>query len=791
MGGDGAAAAKKKRMAIVGVAVATAVALLVAAALLGFLIGFASGGGFGDDECDASGTGGDTTPAPSPSPSPAPSPSPSPSYAPPPNDEGKNANQEYYESAPVHPFGIDDLLRVDRLGEARVSPDGTKAAFTRRVYNYDTNQTCTTVWMRDLVTDEDVELTQFGWGISESNPCWASDSSTVLFLSNRDPSKMGYGGASTQVWQITASAGETPSRLTSYEKDLLALECSPTDSHIAVAASVVPGMSMYDSATLEAQAREGALRAHLYDKLMVRHWDKWYWGERNHVFLQSLSFESGRFALGGEIVDLVFDLDADVPTKPYGGREEWSFAHDGSAFAFTRRHDEDSSVAWTTNLDIYTVSIAASGSSWTYGAPVGITLENSAADTQPRYSPDGASIAYLAQQVPGYESDRTRINIHDIASGVNTVLTEEWDRSIDSIQWTSDSETLIATALDTAREKIFSVSAADGSHEQLLQDHSASSVNVLPDDETLVFLWESMEFPATLYRLSPSATEPEKLSTFNDELFAKSTVSETIEFQFPGDGGDLIHAWAFSATEGAGEEGQTEFPLAFLIHGGPQSTWGDDWSYRWNPQCWTGHGYAVVMIDFHGSEGYGQAFTDSITNHYGDRPYNDLMMGLDFALDTFDFIDEQRLTALGASFGGWMINWINGHPWLEENRFARLVCHDGIFDERIFWFETEELWFPEHDMEGTPLDPLSNSTSNYETWNPANFVDQWETPTLIIHGGHDYRIPDTHGLGAFTALQRQGVESKFLYFPTESHWVQTPANSKFWYDTVLEWLDEA
>lgn len=330
--------------------------------------------------------------------------------------------------------------------------------------------------------------------------------------------------------------------------------------------------------------------------------------------------------------------------------------------------------------------------------------------------------------------------------------------------------------------KIYHLDLA-GNYSVLVDQHTASSLNVFTNND-VVFSYESMMEPAAIYR-STAIGELTKLTTFNEDMLNKTYRSTPVEFWFEGANGDQVHSWVLNAAQDSVSGNPTQYPVAFLIHGGPQSSWSDDWSYRWNPQTYAGNGFAVVMIDFHGSTGYGQNFTDSITNNYGGSPFYDLNTGLDFIIGNFSFIDGSRQVALGASYGGWMINWINGHQWKGQDRFLCLVCHDGIFDEQFFWFDTEELWFPEHDMEGTP-----ENNPNYNTWNPALFSDLWNTPQLVIHGGRDYRIPDSHGIGAFTALQRRGIESKFVFFPTENHWVMTPSNSVYWHATVNEWIDQ-
>lgn len=682
-----------------------------------------------------------------------------------PYDGQPTDNQQYYENVPVHPFNASDLVRADRLGDGAVSPDGTVVVFTRRVWNYDKNISSTTLWMKDLASsDPSIPLTPFEWGASDSQPCWSKDSKTVLYV----------GGDDQQIYQVSPSSPLEITKITSFELPIDSMLCSPQTTTVAFSMKIYPGLSISETAERNAARQASSARAFTYDKLFVRHWDTWFDGRRNHVFLATLKASNGVYEVGTP-VDLIKDVNADAPTLPYGGTEEWSFSSKDDEFAFTRKYDQSPSVAWETNLDVFTVSI--NGNS--YGTPKAITASNLATDTQPEYQPGGSKIAYLVTEVRGYEADKYRVALYDRDTATSSIITEEWDRSVSAVKWSADGKSLIVETLEVARNKIFSLKL-NGQVSPLVVEHGNGAVSTLPNGN-FVYSQTSMNSPLNLFLYDKPSNTSTQLTFFNQELLEKSEMSTPEEFWFTGANGDSIHGWVLYPV--GYKEGDTDIPMAYLIHGGPQGTWSDDWSYRWNPQIYAANGMFVAFIDFHGSEGYGQAFTDSIQADYGGKPFNDILDSLDYLVATYPFINEDRIIGLGASYGGWMVNWLNGHT----NRFRALVCHDGIFDQRMLYFETEELYFPEHDMMGTPFN--KTALANYEKWNPSMSADKWETPELVIHGGMDFRIPITHGTAAFTALQRRGIPSRLVYFPTENHWILNPANTLYWHREVLDWVN--
>ena len=514
----------------------------------------------------------------------------------------------------------------------------------------------------------------------------------------------------------------------------------------------------------------GSGRLYDADIGFVRHWDTWEEpGRLTRVFVGSLN--DG--ALDGEMaaVDAAVPLErrGDTPTKPFGGAEDIAFSPDGSRLYFVSRPSDADEPA-STNLDI-----------WEYaqGGTRNLTEGNAALDALPTPSPDGRYLAYVAMRRPRYESDRQVVMLRDLASGETRALTENFDRSFHSLAWTPDSRTIVATAQSVLDTPAFAIDVASGAVTELdlMAGNEAHIGSVVPlSGNRLLFTRDSIGAPSELY-LSEDMGLAEPLTGVASARVGALAPIVTTRFSFAGAGGDTV--WG-QITKLDGQDGP--MPVVLYVHGGPQGSFNDGWSSRWNPRVVASQGYAVVSVDFHGSTGYGQAFTDSINGDWGGKPLEDLKLGLAAALERDSQIDGSRACAMGASYGGYMMNWIAGN-W--PDRFDCLVQHDGLFDMRSFYYTTEELWFPKWDFGGS----YAENPESYERWNPVNFVENWKTPMLVIAGEKDFRVPYTQGLASFTALQEQGVEGQLLVFPNENHWVLGAKNSLQWHDTVFAWLD--
>ena len=656
-------------------------------------------------------------------------------------------------AAGTHPFSIHDMLAMDRISDSRVSPDGRTIAFTLRTTDLEANRGRTDIWLVDADSRNLRQLTSHP--AADGNARWMPDGKGLFFLSTRS--------GSSQVWRIRLDGGEAQ-QVTDLPLDVGALLVSPDGKTLVVSIEVFPGRTMAETAkTLEARAKDKA-SGRVYDKLFVRHWDTWSDGRRSHVFAVP--------AAGGEAKDLMPQMDADCPSKPFGGPEEIAFTPDGREVVFTAR-DAGREEAWSTDFNLYAVPVDGSR------PPRCLKASNKAWDTTPVFSPDGKTLAYLAMARPGYEADRFRIVLMPWpdGSGPGRVLSEAWDFSVSGLAWSRDGRALLATAPNKGQTSLFAVDAATGRAETVVG--AGTVAGFAPAGDRIVFERNSLTSPTEIYSVKGDGSDERAVTRINAAKVAAARFGAVEPFSFSGWNNETVYGIVVKPVD---FDPAKKYPVAFLIHGGPQGSFGNDFHYRWNPQAYAGAGYAAVMVDFHGSTGYGQAFCDSIRGDWGGKPLEDLKKGLAAALKKYPWMDGQRVGALGASYGAYMINWIAGN-W--PDRFKCLVSHDGNLDERAAYFDTEELWFPEWDHLGTPWD----NPQSYEKHNPVNFVKNWKTPMLVIHGGQDFRIVDAQGLSTFTALQRRGVPSRFLYFPDESHWVLKPANSLQWHEEVIGWLD--
>jgi dipeptidyl aminopeptidase/acylaminoacyl peptidase len=655
---------------------------------------------------------------------------------------------------PAPPFSIQDLVRLERISDVAAAPDGKQVLYTLRSTYIDADKGRTSVWLLDAGKRGAAPYRLEG-GDDSNTAEWSKDGRFVYFLSNRS--------GSTQVWR--AAPGAAATQVTALPLEVGSFHVSPQQDRIVVSLEV-----FLDCADLACSKRRLDAKAHapatgvLYKDLFVRHWDTWSDMRRSQIFAMSLNgsgvAQGAPFNLSGGI--------GDVPGKPFGGREDYAFSPDGSSVAFSVR--AAAGEAWSTNFDIYLSP--ADGST----PPRNLTADNPAADTQPAFSPDGTQLAYLAQQRAGAESDRFELVLLNLQSRVKRPLTQNWDRSISSFAWSRDGKTLIVTAEHLGQRPLWAVDVGSGRASAITGAGEVESFAV--GTSRVFYTASSLAGPADLFSVGLGGGKPAELTHLNQALMDKRKLGEFEQISFPGANGDNVFGYVVKPADFKRER---KYPVAFLVHGGPQGSFGNAWSYRWNPQVFAGAGYGVVMIDFHGSTGYGQAFTDSISGDWGGKPLEDLKLGLDAALKGNPWMDGERVCALGGSYGGFMINWIAGQ-W--PDRFKCLVSHDGIFDNRSMYYSTEELWFPEHEFAG----PEYQNPASYAKFNPVDFVGKWKTPTLVIHGAQDYRVPDSQGLAVFTALQRRGIPSELLYFPHENHWVLKPADSIEWYETVLAWL---
>jgi dipeptidyl aminopeptidase/acylaminoacyl peptidase len=647
-----------------------------------------------------------------------------------------------------------DLNQLARVSDPQVSPDGRYVVYAQRDADLEANRGRTDLWLLDLGESgaQPRRLTQHS--ANDTHPRWSVDGSSVYFLSSR--------AGSTQVWRLPLGGGEAV-QITDYPLEVNSFKFSPDGSRIALAMDMLPECAdmKCTSGKLE-EAGKNKATARVYDRLFVRHWDTWSNHTRSHLFVAVMNAD-GR---AGAPVDVSRALDADVPSKPDGGDEEYTFNPDSSHIVFSARVAGQTE-PWSTNFDLFEASSDGH-------APLrNLTQDNPAWDTQPVYLRNG-DLAWLAMQRPGFEADRFAIRISH--GGSSREVAPKWDVSVARLDVSRDGRALLATASDRGQHPLYSVDPASGAVTRLSNDGYVAEF--APGRRGTVVTWHDIATPPDLYLITGRGTL-RRLTSANATLFAKKDLSAFEQFSFQGWNGETVYGYVVKPFGFAADR---KFPIAFVVHGGPQVSFANHWNWRWNAQTFAARGYGVVFIDFHGSPGYGQAFTDAISQHWGDRPFEDLQKGLAAATEKYPWLDGTRACSLGASYGGYMQNWIAGN-W--SDRFKCIVNHDGIFDTRSMYYSTEELWFTEWENGG----PYYDNAETHERFNPANFVKNWRTPMLVIHGEQDFRVPDTQGISTFTALQRRGIESKLVYFPDENHWVLKPANSILWYTTVLDWLD--
>ena len=642
-----------------------------------------------------------------------------------------------------------DLQSLHRMGSPDISPDGRWAVFTVSNTDWAKNKRVNTLDLLDL-TRPGAQPQPIRGAEKGHDAAFGADGSLWFLMPVGDQDQL-----------FRMNIGGKPVQVSNFKGDIGGFKIAPSGSEAVLWADRDLRCPDLNCASVPPAKTIGSGRT--YDQLFVRHWDTWETpGVRSRLF----AFPIAGGKLSGAGVPIEGNLVGDSPSKPFGGGEEIAFSPDGRTVYFALR-EAGRTEELSTNLDIF--AAPADGSA----PPVNLTGANKATDTQPTMSPDGRTLAYVAMARPGYESDRTVLMLRDLASGTVRPLTQAWDRSVGSIEWAKDGRSLFVTAEDTLETPVFRIDAATGQVTRLTADGNFGNVHALAGG-SVVATMNSIRAPDDLYRID--GTRVTQLTNLNGALLAQLDPVTFTKFSFKGANNDTVWGWTLKPANTT-----APLPISFLVHGGPQGSFNDSWSYRWNPRLFIAPGYAAVSVDFHGSTGYGQAFQDAIHQNWGGWPLTDLKLGLADATARDPQLQANNACALGGSYGGYMMNWIEGN-W--PDRFKCIVQHDGVFDARAMAYETDELWFDEWEHGGHPY---YETPGEFEKWNPVDFVTNWRTPQLVVTSEHDFRIPYTQGIAAFTALQRRNIPSRLLIFPDENHWVLKPKNSVQWYHEVFDW----
>jgi dipeptidyl aminopeptidase/acylaminoacyl peptidase len=669
------------------------------------------------------------------------------------------------------PMTVDDLFRFKRVADPQLSPDGRTVAYVVTTVDLAGNKSSSSIWLAPVRGRQPWPLTNTTK--KDSHPRWSPDGKRILFESTRS--------GESQLWVIDVGGGEAR-QLTTISTEAATGLWSPDGKWIAFVSAVYPEYSAKpykESNALNQKRKEeiakNPVKARVFTKLFFRHWDEWVEDKRKHLFVMP--------AAGGEPRDVTpGDRDAYPTSDTFSIGDDFTFSPDSKFLLYTATPERDE--AWSTNYDICRVPV-------TGGAVECVTADNKAADGTPRFSPDGKWLAYRAQKRPGFEADRWQLMLLETdASGKTTgkprSLTADFDGWPESFAWSADGKFIFFTAEEKAAAPIWAVSVETGKVRKYLEGHTNAALSVSRVDGKLAFTRAGMHQPPEVFLYSwqpdpkraPRAWDglEQNLSRANAKLLPDLIMPRPESVTVKGAGGTPMQMWILKPP---GFDAQKKWPLAFLVHGGPQGAWEDGWSYRWNPEVWAAQGYVVALPNPRGSTGFGQKYIDEISGDWGGKCYEDLMAGLAY-LEKRPWIDRSRMAAAGASFGGYMMNWFEGHT----TRFKTLITHCGVYNFDSMYALTDELWFDEWEHGGPPW----ARRDSYEKFSPHRFARNFKTPMLIIHNDGDFRVPVAEGLQLFTTLQRLRVPSRMINFPDESHWVLKPANSAYWHKEVLAWL---
>lgn len=642
-------------------------------------------------------------------------------------------------------FTIDDLFSLKRLGVPTLSPDGQKVAFTVTEVDLKNNRNLTNIWIMDADGKNQLQLTTDNGSYA---PAWSPCSKYLAF------------GRRGQIWLISINGGEAR-QVSNIPSGASGHKWSPDGKSILFTSFVLPEGTEFPIDSIKYN-QDSKVTAKELDTLLYRHWNTWRDdGSKSHLFLLDL--------VSGKHRDLMPEFNFDTPPFPFGGSDDYNFSPDGKEICFTAKIAPDPAIH--TNLDLHILDLAN-------GKHSNITADYQGEDFSPSYSPDGKYIAFKVMERPRFESDQVEIYLYERETGKRSKVTGKFDRFVQEFQWTADSKGFYGAASSHGNHPLYYF-GLDGTTREIVSDGYMSAVNITPDGKSLVYSKRSLNTPPTIKRIDVDGKNDIQLTWFNKKQLESIEMGKVEVHWFTGANGDKVQMYLVKPP--FFKEGQ-KYPLLQVIHGGPQQDYANLWTSGWNAQTFAGQGYVVALVSFHGTPGFGQAFTDAITKNWGGIPYQDLMLSTDYLINDLGIVDPERMAAGGGSYGGYMTNWIA----TQTDRFKALVTHAGLFNLESMYGATEELWFPEWELDG----PYWENDTLYKKWSPHNYAKNIKTPVLVIHGQLDFRVPVTQGMEMFTALQRQGIPSKFVYYPDEDHWIQQHQNKYYWYQVFINWINK-
>lgn len=647
----------------------------------------------------------------------------------------------------------EDLWAMKRIGSYDVSPDGKTIAFTVTAYDMDKNKGNSDIWLLDADGKNLRPLKNSDAG--ESSPVYSPDGKKIAY------------NFKGQIW-LCDPDGKNEMQLTDIYTGASGQVWSKDGSKMLFVSSVYPECTTQAcNEEKDKAAEESKVKAKILTGLMYKSWNEWRDQKRSHLFLLDVNTK--------EAIDLTLKSEFDVPPVDLGSSNDYSFSSDGKEIAFTMNTSKV--LATSTNNDIFVINIDEIKKD--EPAPYKKISTSPGNDNQPVYSPDGKYIAFRSMERAGFEADKQRLMLYNRSTGNIKDLSAKLDLSAGEIVWSADSKYIFYDAANQINESIYRIDISNSENILFLKDHVNTGLKLSSDGQTLYFTQQRSTLPSEIFAMKTNGGGAEQITFINKDLLSQLEFTQPETFWSYGEDGAKVQSMLVKPPF---FDAKKQYPMIFLIHGGPQGNWNDNFHYRWNPQIFAAQGYVVVATNPRGSTGYGQRFTDEISGDWGGKAYTDLMNAVDHALEYYRFIDKNNVFAAGASYGGYMINWIEGHT----DRFNALVCHDGVFNLESMFGGTEELWFPIWEFKGTPW----TNRALYQKWSPHYYVQNFKTPMLVVHGALDYRVPEGQAFELFTSLQMMNVKSKFLYFPDEFHFVVKPQNAILWWHTIFDWFKE-